>query len=109
MAKAGPVLAFPALLAVRAVLSIIAGADVARNGKRMSAMMVMGVILFAIADERRSNTRMLAIGLGEGYLATVHFRLMSTLNAPLADHAEAVRPVLFLAVGVAVHRYGDDN
>lgn len=105
---AGVVLAFPVvsvLLALCIAISVMAGVEVARTGTRMSVMMLMGVILFAIAAESGGDIRMLplaAFGLGGGYLVTAQLRLTLILRLPLAGQTEAVRLAIFLSVGVAL-------
>ena len=77
----------------------------ARSGTRKSVMVLMGVILFAIANERGDDDWMLALaaaGLGVGCLVAAHLRLMSILRAPLVRRAEAARLAIFLGVGVAL-------
>lgn len=108
IAAAALVLVFsvlPALLAICITLSAIAAVEAARSGTRMSVMVLMGIILFAIATERGGDGRMLAlavVGLGLGYLVILHLHLSGILPAPLASRAEAVRLGLFLAVGVVL-------
>ncbi|MES2551457.1 MAG: hypothetical protein V4630_17465 [Pseudomonadota bacterium] len=74
-------------------------------GTRVSVMVLLGVVLFAIATERGSDVRMLAmaaVGLGGGYLVTAHLRMSSILRPPRANRAEAIRLAIFLSVGVAL-------
>lgn len=105
---AGLVLAFPVMpvvLALCIALSLIAAVEVARVGTRISVMVLLGVVLFAIATERGSDVRMLAlavVGLGGGYLVTAHLRMSSILRPPRANRAEAVRLAIFLSVGIAL-------
>lgn len=108
IAAAGLVMAFPGVLVLLALciaLSAMAGVEVARSGTRMSVMVLMGIILFAIACERGDNNWMptlAAAGLGVGWLVAAHLGLMSILRAPLANRAEAVRLAIFLGVGAAL-------
>jgi hypothetical protein len=105
---AGLVLAFPLLpvvLALCIALSVVAAVEVARVGTRISVMVLLGVVLFAIATERGSDVRMLklaAVGLGGGYLVTAHLRMSSILRPPRANRAEAVRLAIFLSAGIAL-------
>lgn len=108
IAAAALILAFPVLpmlLALSMTLSALAAVEVARSGTRVSVMVLMGVILFAIATERGGDARLLtlaALGLWMGYMVIAHLRLSGLLRAPRARRAEAVRLGLFLAVGVAL-------
>ncbi len=105
---AGLVLAFPVLsvlLALCIALSVMAAVEVARFGTRMSVMVLMGVVLFAIATDHDGDGRMLALsalGIGAGCMVAAHLRLTSILRPPLASRVEAVRLGLFLSVGVAL-------
>lgn len=110
---AGLVLAFPVLPVVLALclgLSVLAAVEVARAGTRISVMVLMGLVLFAIAAERGSDVGMLGLailglailGLGVGYLVTAHLRMSSLLRPTLADRAEAIRLAVFLSVGIAL-------
>jgi hypothetical protein len=102
IAAAGLVLAspvLPVLIAVCSALSILTAAEVASAGTRMSVMVLMGLILFAIAVERGSDLGMLALaafGLGGSYL------VIAVLCLPSILRAKAVRLALFLSVGVAL-------
>jgi len=61
---AGVVLAIPVLpmlLALCMTLSALAAVEVARSGTRVSVMVLMGVILFAVATERWGDARFLAL------------------------------------------------
>ncbi len=108
IAAAGMVLAYPVLpvlMAVCIALSGVAAVEVARVGTRMSVMVLMGLILFAVAVERGGDLRMLALaafGVGGGYLVIAVLRLPSILRAAPASRAEAVRLAIFLSVGVAL-------
>jgi len=108
IAVAGVVLAIPVLpvlLSLCIALSVMAAVEVARSGTRMSVMVLMGLILFAIATGREGYIQMLplvALGLGGGYLVMAHLHLSSILRAPLASWAQAVRLAIFLAVGVTL-------
>lgn len=105
---AGLVLALPVLpvvLALCIALSVGAAVEVARVGTRVSVMVLLGVVLFAIATERGSDVRMLAmgaVGLGGGYLVTSHLRMSSILRPLRANRAEAIRLAIFLSVGIAL-------
>ena len=95
----------PVLLGICLALSVMAAVEVARSGTRMSVMVLMGVILFAIATARVGDLRMLALasaGLGIGYLVIVQLRLSGILRAPQASRADAVGLGIFLVVGVTV-------
>ncbi len=77
----------------------------ARVGTRVSVMVVLAVVLFAIATERGSDVRMLAlaaVGFGGGYLVTANLRMASFLRPPRAARAEAVQLAVFLSAGIAL-------
>ncbi|MDO9526873.1 MAG: hypothetical protein Q7J57_15265 [Gemmobacter sp.] len=105
---AGLVLAFPVLpvvLGLCIALSVVAAVEVTRVGTRVSVIVLLAVVLFAVATERGSDVRMLALailGLGGGYLVTAHLRMTSILRPPRANRAEAVRLAIFLSVGIAL-------
>jgi hypothetical protein len=111
---AGLVLSVPVLpvvLALCIALSLIAAVEVARVGTRISVMVLLGVVLFAIATERRSDVRTLApaaVGLGGGYLVTAHLRMSSILR-PLRGQPGRGGPAgnLPFRWHCVVHRSGD--
>lgn len=104
----GLVLALPVLpvvLALCVALSVVAAVEGAQVGTRISVMVLLGVMLFAIATERGSDVRMLGLatlGLAGGYLVTAHLRMSSILRPPRVNRAEAVRLAVFLSVGIAL-------
>lgn len=108
LAAAALLLAFPnvaVLLALCLALSAASAVEVLKAGSRMSIMVLMGFILFAIAARRGGDVWMLplaAAGLVVGWWATAHLRLSGVLRLPLASRHDAIRLGLFLGLGVVL-------